>query len=222
MFKKTMMFIMIVVLTVLAACSGQSAKQEMYDHLEETVKQENSFKEQQAVLTELEEKEQKLYNQIIDSDLDDLEEIQKLSDEALALVEERQEKLDLENESIQSAKEEFSKVEPLIGEMEDNEEAKQIAKEMVTAMEERYAAYERMHNTYQEALKLDEELYAMLKKKDLQEETLRTQVGKVNEKYQKVIDANDEFNERTDDFNKLKREFYAAAGLDETSESSAE
>ncbi|SDJ04600.1 YkyA family protein [Salimicrobium halophilum] len=213
MLRKSIAFVFIGVLAVLVGCSGQSAKEEMYDHLEKTVTLEDAFKEQQSALSELEQEEQKLYNQIIDSSMNDLEKIQQLSDEALALVEERKEKLELENESIQSAKEEFSKVAPLIGDIEDNEEAQSVANDLVAAMEERYAAYEKMHSAYQEALKLDEELYTMLKQEDLEEETLRSQVESINEKYQQVIEINDTFNEKTESFNKLKKDFYEAADL---------
>nr|WP_245831814.1 YkyA family protein [Oceanobacillus senegalensis] len=56
----------------------------------------------------------------------------------------------------------------------------------------------------------------MLQREDLKQEELTDHINKINDSYQKVLDANKEFNQYTVEYNELKKEFYQAAGLEVT------
>ncbi|MCA1012575.1 YkyA family protein [Halobacillus halophilus] len=199
---------------IMTACTGPSAQEEVYNHLEEAVEKEEGFREQQQPLVKLENEEQELYKKIIDLNMDQFDKIQSLSKEAAGIVEERQEKLEAEKESIDAAKEEFDEIEPLIDELdEENAEAKETAKELVDTMDNRYQAYQKLYEAYNEALKLDSELYEMLQNKELAEEDMEKKIESINNSYDQVIEANKEFNQHTDEYNKQKKELYEALDL---------
>ncbi|WP_226578332.1 YkyA family protein [Halobacillus litoralis] len=203
----------------LTACTGPSAEEDIYDHLEEAVKQEDTFREQQQPMVDLETKEQELYDQIINLDMDQFDEIKKKSQEAASLVEKRREKLELEKESIEAAKEEFDEIKPIVEDLgEEKQDVKEKAQELIDVMDKRYNAYQDLYKAYDKALTLDAELYEMMQNKDLKEENLQSQIEKINESYNQVIENNESFNEYTEQYNKLKKELYNTMDLEVTYE----
>nr|WP_245345333.1 YkyA family protein [Halobacillus andaensis] len=198
---------------LMVACSSQSPEEQMYEHMEEAVSLEENFREQQEPLQELEQEEEEIYNQIIEMDSEDMENIQELSAEAGSIVEERKERIDTEKESIDEAKEEFDEVKSLVDELE-SEEAQDKANELIDTMDNRYEAYQDLYDAYQTALGLDSELYEMMQEEDLTKEDLQSKVDEINDSYNEVIEANEVFNQYTTDYNEMKKEFYDAAELD--------
>jgi predicted transcriptional regulator len=83
-------------------------------------------------------------------------------------------------------------------------------------MQKRHDAYQNLYKAYDEALTLDAELYEMLQKEDLTEEQLQKQVESINKTYKEVTQANKEFNKYTEQYNKKKKEFYEALGIEVT------
>ncbi len=79
------------------------------------------------------------------------------------------------------------------------------AEKMVKAMEERYASYENLNKAYQSSLDEDQKLYELFTKEELTEEELRSQIDKVNQTYEEVIQLNETFNKQTDTYNELKK-----------------
>lgn len=197
---------------MLTACSGQSTTEEMYDHMEEAVSLEENFEEQQDTIAKLEQQEKEIYNQIINLGTSEFDKIKELSKKALDLIDQRAEKLKLEKESITAAKEEFTKIEPLIEDIEEKA-IKEKGNQLYTTMSERYSAYKDINKAYTEALKLDKELYEMLQKKELKEEDLKKQIEEINQSYDKVLTANKTFNDKTKQYNQQKQKFYELAGL---------
>nr|WP_156645318.1 YkyA family protein [Lentibacillus sp. JNUCC-1] len=201
------------IISFLSACTGTSTSEKIYDHLEKTIELEEDFEAQQKPIVELEKQEQAIYKEIIEIGMDDFDKIKSLADDALDIIEQRREKLDTEKESINKAKKEFSEIESLVKDIED-EKVKEQAKEMTTIMDERYEAYDQLYNAYTDSLNKEEEMYTMLKDKDLEQEQLSEQISKVNESYQAVLEANETFNEHTVKYNELKKAFYDAAGIE--------
>lgn len=199
-------------IVMLTACSGQSTTEEMYDHMEEAVSLEENFEEQQDTIAKLEQQEKEIYNQIINLGTSEFDKIKELSKKALDLIDQRAEKLKLEKESITAAKEEFTKIEPLIEDIEEKA-IKEKGNQLYTTMSERYSAYKDINKAYTEALKLDKELYEMLQKKELKEEDLKKQIEEINQSYDKVLTANKTFNDKTKQYNQQKQKFYELAGL---------
>jgi len=212
--RKTLLLLLAIVF-VLAACSGEGTVEEIHTQLEETVELEEEFENQQSEITALEAQEQEIYAQIIELGMDDFEEITSLSEEAITVIEKREEKLNLERESIMNANEAFVSIESLIEDLEE-EEVKAKAEEMYRVMVERYATYDELFEVYTTSIGLEKELYEMLQQEELEQEVLNEQIESINASYESILQINDQFNEHTTAYNNLKQEFYEAADINVT------
>ncbi|WP_226034576.1 YkyA family protein [Aquibacillus saliphilus] len=213
MHLKKITFIITLSIFLLAGCSGESTTEDMYEHMEQAVTLEEDFADQQEPLVELEKKEKELYEEIINLGMDEFERVEELSQEALTAIEGRAEIIEIEKESIELAIEEFRKIKPLIEDIDD-EELKEVADKMYTAMENRYNSYISLHDVYSNSLDKDKELYEMLQSEDLEEEELKNHIDTVNSTYDEVLEANETFNSDTDKYNQLKQDFYQKAEID--------
>lgn len=202
-------------LLLLVACSGQSTEDKIHEHLEEAVNLEQDFTDQQSVITELEEKEQDIYDDIIELSMDEFDTIKELATEAIEVIQELGEKVDLEKESLNASKEEFVKIKDLIDELED-EAVKEKTQELYDVMIKRFDAYESLNEAYVNSLNTRKDLYELVQKEDATQEELSEKVTLINSDYEKVIEENEVFNENTESFNNLKKEFYDVAGIDAT------
>ncbi|MCM3160328.1 YkyA family protein [Metabacillus litoralis] len=212
MLKKKNYALFIVLLFLLSGCFGPAPEERIYTILEEAVTLENSFKEQQQPLLELEKKEADLYNRIMDLGMKEFEQVVSLSKEALTSVEERESKLQMEYDSIMSSKDKFNEINEEIEKIKD-ETLLQSAQELKSTMEDRYKSYENLYENYKKSISLDKELYSMLQNKDLEMKQLETQIAKINKSYQSVMEQNNEFNKLTEQYNDLKIKFYEEAEL---------
>ncbi|MBD8068465.1 YkyA family protein [Bacillus sp. PS06] len=200
-------------ITIVGCNKGPTAEEEIYNVLEDVVKLEDTFKEQQNPLVELEQKEKDLYDEIISLSMKDFDQIVELSNEALSVVDERKERINSEFESIQESKAKFETVMVNIEKLE-NEELKQEALNLVDLMNNRYSSYDELYSSYNDAINLDKELYELFQDEGLDIEVLQGQIDKINESYDKVIAANEQFNEYTENYNQAKITFYKNAGLE--------
>ncbi|RCW63386.1 YkyA family protein [Saliterribacillus persicus] len=187
-------------------------KEEIYTHLEESVILEEAFAEQQEPLILLEEEEARLYEEIINSSINELDAAIEKAKEAIMLTDERESMVKIETQSIDAAKLEFDKIEPLIQDIE-NVAARRKAEDMYNVMQERYDAYYMLNEVYHESILQDRKLYELLLKEDLTEQELTNQVDNVNSQYDTVTDFNRLFNEKTDNYNYLKSQFYELTSL---------
>ncbi|UHA59445.1 YkyA family protein [Metabacillus litoralis] len=147
MLKKKNYALFIVLLFLLSGCFGPAPEERIYTILEEAVTLENSFKEQQQPLLELEKKEADLYNRIMDLGMKEFEQVVSLSKEALTSVEERESKLQMEYDSIMSSKDKFNEINEEIEKIKD-ETLLQSAQELKSTMEDRYKSYENLYENY--------------------------------------------------------------------------
>ncbi|MEB1809912.1 MAG: YkyA family protein [Bacillaceae bacterium] len=198
----------------LAAC-GNNPAENMYTHMEKAVVLEEVFEQQQEPLIIAEKKEHELYEQIIKLGMSEYEEIVDLSQQAIAIVQERKQLMDKEKMSIEAGYEEFLKIEPEIEELKD-EELKNFALQLKETMTNRFESYQELYDEYDMALSLDEELYTMLQQEDLTIDELQEKIDEINEAYERVMEAKDVFNEYTEAYNEEKKEFYTLAELDIT------
>lgn len=212
--KNSLLFIMMIALILLTGClNKQTPIEKMYEVLEKVVSTEKLFEEQQDPLVLLEKKEKDIYEKIISLGMKEAEEIAKLSDEALVVIEERKEHMKKEQESIEASKKEFETLSPLIEEL-DKPDQKEKAEQLYEIMMERYSIYEEQYEYYTNALRLDKELYEMFKEEDPQIDQLQEQITKINEEYNKLQKANERFNEKTKQYNDLKLSFYKYTGIE--------
>ena len=198
---------------LLTGCfNKESTAEKMYKVLEQVVEAEKEFEEQQQPLVALEKQEKEIYNQIMALGLKQHDEIIKLSNEALSIIEKRRGHLQKEKDSINASKTEFKKAEEIKSKIKDTEQKKK-AEDLFKIMENRYTVHNKLSNEYSIALDSDKELYLMLKDENISYEKLEAQVTKLNTAYQQVSDANAEFNKLTSQYNEKKLEFYKEAGL---------
>ncbi|MGP7818906.1 YkyA family protein [Niallia sp. 01092] len=213
--KKVIPISIIVIVTIfLSGCFHfQPPSEKMYEKLEKVVTAEKQFEAQQEPLVTLEKKEQEIYTQIIALDLDKMNEIKKLSDQALASIAKRKEYMNKEEESIKKSKETFETVKTEIEDLKDKE-LKSKANELYKKMMDRYEVHEELYKNYSEGLKNDEQLYKMFKEKDLNIDDLEAQIKKINGVYAKVLQNNEQFNTLTKEYNDMKVAFYQQAGIE--------
>ncbi|WP_260471856.1 YkyA family protein [Bacillus sp. HMF5848] len=209
------LLIFLSVLTIIGCSRGPSAEEEVYAQLEKVVTLEEVFEQQQEPLVALEQQEKEIYNEIIALSMKEFDKIVSLSKEAIAITNKRQEHLNKEKESIEAAKVAFEKTKASIDTIKE-EALKKQALELYELMKGRYEAYDELYTHYQEALSEDKKLYEMFQNEDLTLDVLETQINKINEMYDKVIAANERFNDFTNKYNNSKLDFYKAAGLDVT------
>ncbi|SER97656.1 Putative cell-wall binding lipoprotein [Gracilibacillus ureilyticus] len=207
--KKLLIGITLVLL--ISGCSGESTAKQMYAHLEKAWELEETFADQQDPFTQLEEKDNEIYNELIELSADEEDKITELQKEAFDNIEERRSLLETEKESIENAEEEFTKVKDYVEDL--NEEVKPTAEEMIKAMENRFSKYYQLYEAYLNLLDEDHILYELFAKEDLTEDELIGQINVVNEKLENVRELNASFNQFTDSYNELKEQFYEEAGL---------
>lgn len=198
---------------VLAGCTGSAApEEEIHTVLENAIQKESEFEKQQKPLVELENKEKELYEQITTLGMKEYDEIVKLSDEALASLDEREKLMEKERTSIKNSEKEFKKIDDHIEAIEEKQ-VKQEVQTLKGTMEKRYKNHEVLYTSYQTSLDYDRELYDLFKKEDLKMDELSAQIDKINNAYQAVIKANEEFNASTELYNKQKASFYKTAEI---------
>jgi uncharacterized protein YcfL len=201
------------VVFILTGCSSKEKNaEELYQVLESVVNAEKGFEEQQEHLVKLEKQEKDIYNQIMAIGMKQHEEIVKLSDQALVLIEKRRVHIQKEIESINASRTEFIKAEEIKNKMKDPK-LKSSAEDLFDIMSNRYNVHEKLSQEYSNALDRDKELYIMLKNESISYEKLETHITELNNTYQKVFAANEEFNDLTASYNEKKLQFYQAAGL---------
>lgn len=213
--KKPLIFISVVIVSLflMSGCLNQKTTPEkMYEVMEKVVLAESTFEDQQEPLVLAEQNEKKLYDRIISLGMKEYDQIVKLSDEALSLVEERRTLMATETESIEKSKVQFEELLPFIEELKD-QKMKMDAKILYDVMMERYKLHEEIKQSYSQALQLDKELYQMFKSKDLRMEQLENQINQINKIYTEIYKINEQFNHNTEEYNRLKLEFYQSAGF---------
>lgn len=210
--------LIIVCIAILAACGSTSAEEQIHMQLTKAIEQEERFQEQQQKIIGLETEEQNIYNEIIAmNDLDEGE-LDELSNRAISSIEERKEEVEIERESIEASRDEFAKIEPLLSEVDDPE-ARENAEKMFEQMNNRYAAYDTLFEAYQQTLEQENELYHMLLEGNSDQDELTDHIQTINESYELVLDANDQFNMYTIEYNELKEQFYERVNIAEDEKS---
>ncbi|MEH7110760.1 YkyA family protein [Neobacillus niacini] len=210
---KRIIFSVFAGMILLSGCiNKEPAAEKMYQVLEDVVEAEREFEEQQKPLVSLEKQEKDIYNQIMALGMKQHDEIVKLSDEALSIIEKRRELLQKEIESINASKTEFKKAKEIKNEITISAQKKK-AEELFMIMTDRYKVHSQLSKEYLMALDSDKDLYIMLKNESVSYDKLEEQVTKLNNTYQKVFEKNEEFNDYTAQYNEKKLEFYKEAGL---------
>ncbi|MEK3887123.1 YkyA family protein [Bacillus sp. FSL K6-3431] len=201
---------MLIMAVIMSACSAP--EENIYQTLEDTVGKESNFEQQQKPLTELEIAEKALFDEIMELGMKDFEKISQKADEGLANLDKREALLKKEKESIDASKETFSKISEEVSNLEEDN-IKKEAENLQNVMKKRYESYDNLYSSYIEGIGEDRKTYEMIKDKELRMEDLQTQIETTNKVYENVFEANSQFNEQTEKFNKAKAKFYKEAGI---------
>ncbi|MDP4086202.1 MAG: YkyA family protein [Bacillota bacterium] len=213
LFRTKKIFILFASLFILTACGHQKTPTEkMYDVLENVVKAEDGFDQQQDPLVALEKKEKGIYDKIIGLGMKQYDEIVKLSNEAIQSADDRASKMKKETDSIKESKAKFKEVANIKDTLE-KPKLKKLANQLYSIMLQRYEAHDILYKKYMIGVDNDKKLYEMFKEKNLSLEDLESQVNTTNKVYQEIYNANDKFNQLTNEYNKSKLQFYKEAGF---------
>lgn len=202
---------------ILTGCFGKSAEENVRGSMETIIELEDTFKNEQKPLRDLETNEHQLFEEMMGLSMDEFDKIVSLSQDALKSVNEREKRMKNERESILKAKEEFESAKESVSEIRD-EKIKEKAELAGSYMEKRYVAYEDLYHEYVNAIRLDKQLYTLTQDKNGTIEELEKQIEKINHSYEDVIHVSETFNEYTEKYNKAKKDFYQAAGFKEEKE----
>src|SRR5699024_4531618 len=132
---------------VLVACSEDDVHEEISTHLETTVEIERTFEEHQENIFALEKEDEDIYNEIISLGTNDYERVVSLTEQAIDLLEKREEEIKLEKASLTESREEFEQIEDLLDDITDADEQQQTEKLYETMMN-RYQAYDEVYERY--------------------------------------------------------------------------
>ena len=206
-----------VLAVAIAGCSSKTPEEESYDLLEELASIEQGYEEQHEPLQKLEAEDNEIYAQIIELGMKEMDEIKTLSDEAITGIEEREELMKKEKESINESRERFGDFDGLIEELSDKK-AQTEAAELQKIMKQRYDDYDQLYDLYLASLAEEKKLYELFKDEKATKEQFETQIESVNKTYTELSEANAQFNEQTEKYNNKKISFYNLAGIEVDSE----
>lgn len=205
-------FHLIFLFILLTGCMSQSPEKNIYFILENVVELEKPFKEQQKPISELEKKESEIYNQIVSLNTNEFEKIKQLSEEALSVLNELEDRMNKEYKSIVQSRNEFSKIGDEISKIND-EPLKTQAFQLQKTMEKRYDIYESLYSHYIKALEYNKKLYEMFQQENLSLNEIEAQIQLINDAYKQVKETTKSFNEQTKQYNEAKLKFFEDAGL---------
>ncbi|MCQ6279819.1 YkyA family protein [Bacillus sp. EB600] len=135
-----------------------------------------------------------------------------LSNDTLTMVSERKKYMEKETKSLQKSEKIFKKIAAMKMEIDDKKLKKQV-NELYDLMISRYRAHDVLNKEYLNGRTYDQQLYVMLKDKNVSIDKWGAQVEMVNTTYKKIYAANDQFNKLTEKYNDIKLLFYKKAGL---------
>ena len=192
----------------LVGCSAlQTDKEKIYTFLEDVVALEEDFALQQKPLAELEKKENDVYTSILQEPSSNTEEIVKLSEEGIAIVEQIEDVVTIEKDSLEKSEEKFEDIDKLINSVDDAN-VKEILEQMKETMANRYKQYRELNGEYSNLLGLEKELYELFQDPNLSLDTLEQKLTNINNTYDAVDDLNSKFNELTRQYNEQKLNLY--------------
>lgn len=198
--------LLVIALLLFTACGEKSIHQKIVGHLDDTYEAEMQFTEMQEELLQLETRDLAIYDEIVQLDEVETDKLKQLFTESYELIEEREAYLKLEREALEESEAFFVLIEPYMDEIND-ENIKELIEKMYETMLERYDVYHEIYEGYMESLQLTESLYEQLENHQSQQ-ILYDLLDEVNESYEQLFKANEQFNRLTKRYNRYKREYY--------------
>ncbi|MGC4377134.1 YkyA family protein [Fictibacillus sp. Mic-4] len=219
---KTVLFaisLVTMVAFILSGCgSTDKSVARVYIHLEKSATIEKDLVKQQQSLMKLHQKERSLYNELLSLSINN-EKMDFLLKEADELADKQKQLLQKEKKAFGKSYKEFKKINEIVPDLDD-QKLQQKAKKVTSSMNLRYKTYNKMYDTYKDAIELNESLYSLFKEKDLNTKDYKSHIDQINEKYKEITNLNKTFNRYTKEYNQSKIAFYEAGNLDVSYKSS--
>jgi Putative cell-wall binding lipoprotein len=197
----------IVVLLLLAGCSHLIDKQEVLSAFQKMTAYEKDAIEEQKKLTEFEQKQNAIYAHMMSYGFKHFTKVAQLAKEALMNIEEREKYVAREYKAMHSAKRQLNMAKRKTNGLHD-ERIKQQINQFIEVAEQRYETYDKLYAEYKEMLALEKELYILLQNKDVTAERFQRQIDRINERYQNIMDINEQFNAYTEEYNREKKQLF--------------
>ncbi|QQK77645.1 YkyA family protein [Salicibibacter cibarius] len=200
----------------LASCqSDEKQAVEIHEKIETSSSYEQAFASNQEDLEEYREKEQSLYNDLIELDIQDKATLQQSIDDAETYIEEQQALLDEAEENFQKAYEAAASILENIEEMND-QELKGQAFELLEMMAERKELVDTFCDDYQHRLKVLASFYEDLNDDEWSHDELEAEedrIDQINNRNQVMEDVIQKFNKRTEQYKEVESQYFEMVAL---------
>jgi len=188
---------------VLSGCSSDSTiETQLSSTISKMNNAEQTYKDAQSELTELEKTEQELFKQTMELTQQQYDELKIKVAELEGLLEQRLLHIEGEEKSISKASKSVNEFDSII-EKADGTVEKGI-EELKEAVSNRYELHSAFVVEYKKLISLQKELYGMLIAEEVEIKSLKDKVGEVNEQNEVVHTAVTSFNDATVKVNMLK------------------
>ncbi|OCA87039.1 YkyA family protein [Pseudobacillus wudalianchiensis] len=201
--KKKSIVSFMTVSVLLTGCGG-SPEEKAITIFEKTAKTEEESVKQQEPLKKLENKELKIYEEMMAPSKKDKKQWGILTKKAKKNLEERKEKVSAEQEAMKNAADEFSKIRELKKQV-DNKRVRSQLNELIRTMEARYEEHQKIGKLYYKILAENKKLYTILGKEKTNLGKVEERITNINQDSEKLKTANKRFNQLTQTVNKQKK-----------------
>ena len=165
------------------------------------------LEKQQHKIVLVEKKEKELFDQLVVQDINDTEKIQSLVENTLECAKKRKDMIENEEKIIQQSMQTLEAVSFLLGKIKVTSLKKEINKVMVS-VQERNQIHEQLVEVYKRSIQEDITLYSLWNKKSVTISQLEKQIDFVNDSYEKVEEANVNYNIAKLELEKVRNQFF--------------
>lgn len=199
------MGLLFMIVFIFTGCHSVSYEEQFIGFVNDTFNEDKQRRKQQEILEKLERRETIVFNQIVGEANSD-KALKQIIEKANLSSRQRNDSIEKEWNLAMKSKESMDKYSGLIKKFESTTNRK-IAERLIIKAREKYKAHDQLISVYKESIKVDQQLYGLLKKKETPISQIQLQIDVVNRVYEKVIEANNMYNDSSNEFNKERADF---------------
>ncbi|MBD8498409.1 YkyA family protein [Paenibacillus arenosi] len=197
--------------TMLAAC-GAPSSEKLFSSFEQAASTESAASAAFEELKQLESKDQKQYDRILDKGERSNVNVQTLITQTMSSLDQRQQAMMKVKEQVTVAYEHVAKAQSQVDKLEPAQ-GKDQAAQALTAYTKRYETVQQLASQYEKLIAAERALYEQLKVEQTNLKQLQQAVRERNQQWTQVNQLKQQFNQYTEQFNTNKDAFYKAAGI---------
>lgn len=200
--KKFILLLICPVLFLTACNDAESEFNDFYDEFTKSLDEEQELAALNEEYNELESTKASLQEELNNAAIEEINEIsQQLQENTTArleLLEEERELMTSSNETFENARESVENI--------SDEDYKQKAESLVTAMDNRYDAHATLTDNYVQALESEKVLFEYLSEEDITQDKIDEHLNTIAEYNEPINEATISFTAETEKVNQLKSE----------------